>query len=212
MRWDTCWRTCTRRKGPHGILAAALALLTACGSGQEQAASRESGSDSDVLHVYDWADYIGESTIKDFETRNGTKVTYDVFDSPEMLSTKLLTGRSGYDVVFPAAVPLRRDAPAGVFLTLDSWAAVFNPAVASKLADCGITMLDEGGDVLSAAKIYLGRDLNSEDAADMAAAKEVLMGVRRYIGYFDSSRSSGASTGSVTMQSRPRAWVRRSQA
>jgi len=247
------WRNCTSGGVRHGGLAAALALLTACGSGKDQAASGESGAESDVLHVYNWADYIGESTIRDFETRSGTKVTYDVFDSPEMLSTKLLTGRSGYDVVFPAAVLLRRDAPAGVFLTLDksklpnlanmdpaimkfaetydpgnqhaivylwgttgigynpdmvekalgtrtidSWAAVFDPAVASKLADCGITMLDFGGDVLSAAKLYLGLELNSEDPADLSAAEEVLMGVRRYIRYFDSSRYvSDLATGEI---------------
>ena len=237
------WRNCTSGGVRHGVLAAALALLSACGSGKEQAASGESASESDVLHVYNWADYIGESTIKDFETRSGTKVTYDVYDSNELLATKLLTGHSGYDVVFPSGVYIGRDSPAGVFLkldtsqlpnlanmdpaimkfaetydpgnqhaivylwgttgigynpdmvekalgtrTIDSWAAVFDPAVASKLADCGIAILDSGGDVLSAAKIYLGRALNSEDPADLAAAKEVLMGVRPYVRYFDSSK------------------------
>jgi hypothetical protein len=119
MCLDAWWRTSTGRRARHGILATGLALLTACGSGKEQSVSPDSSSESSALHVYNWADYIGESTIRDFETRSGTKVTYDVFDSPEMLSTKLLTGRSGYDVVFPSAVHLRRDAPAGVFLKLD---------------------------------------------------------------------------------------------
>jgi len=253
MCLDAWWRTSTGRGAHHGILATGLALLTACGSGKEQSISPDSSSESSALHVYNWADYIGESTIRDFETRSGTKVTYDVFDSPEMLSTKLLTGRSGYDVVFPSAVHLRRDAPAGVFLkldrsklpnlanmdpaimkvaetydpgnqhaivylwgttgigynpdmvekalgtrTIDSWAAVFDPAVAAKLAGCGITMLDFGGDVLSAAKLYLGLELNSEDPADLSAAEEVLMGVRRYIRYFDSSRYvSDLATGEI---------------
>jgi putrescine transport system substrate-binding protein len=82
--------------------------------------------------------------------------------------------------------------------TIDSWAAVFDPAVAAKLAGCGITMLDFGGDVLSAAKLYLGLELNSEDPADLSAAKEVLMGVRRYVRYFDSSRYvSDLATGEI---------------
>ncbi len=72
-----------------------------------------------IMHVYNWADYIGECTINDFETRSGTKVTCDVFDSPDILATKLLTGRSGYDVVFPSGVHLRRDISAGVFLKRD---------------------------------------------------------------------------------------------
>ena len=59
-------------------------------------------------------------------------------------------------------------------------------------------MLDGPGDVLDAAKLYLGLDLKSEDPADLAAAKAVVMGVRRYIRYFDSSRYvSDLATGEI---------------
>ena len=51
------------------------------------------------LNVYNWAEYIGETTIKDFEAESGAKVTYDFYDSMEMVDSKLLTGASGYDVV-----------------------------------------------------------------------------------------------------------------
>jgi putrescine transport system substrate-binding protein len=82
--------------------------------------------------------------------------------------------------------------------TIDSWSAVFDPAVASRLAGCGIAMLDSGGDILALAKIYLGLDMNSQAPADLAAAKAVLMGVRPYIRYFDSSRYvSDLATGEI---------------
>jgi len=226
-----------------GIVTMALAVLGACGSGKEQAAGPAPESGDNVLHVYNWADYIGESTIKDFESRTGIKVVYDVYDSGDVLETKLLTGNSGYDVVFPSGAYLGRDIPAGVFLpldksklpnlvnldptiakfaetydpgnvysigylwgttgigfnrekihaalgtrTIDSWSAVFDPETASKLASCGIAMLDNGGDIFGPAKIYLGRDVNSESAADLEDAVKLLLNVRPHIRYFDSSR------------------------
>ena len=67
-------------------------LVVACGTGDENAAAATSEK---VLHVYNWADYIAESTIRDFEARTGIKVVYDVYDASEVLETKLLTGPSG---------------------------------------------------------------------------------------------------------------------
>jgi putrescine transport system substrate-binding protein len=72
-----------------------------------------------VLHVYNWSDYIAEDTIKNFEQRTGIKVTYDVFDSNDMLETRLLAGNSGFDVVVPSASFLERQIKAGVFQKLD---------------------------------------------------------------------------------------------
>ena len=66
-----------------------------------------------VLHVYNWADYIAPSTIADFEARTGIKVVYDVYESNEVLETKLLTGGSGYDVVVPNGGGARRLGQAG---------------------------------------------------------------------------------------------------
>jgi hypothetical protein len=57
-----------------------------------------------VLNVYNWSDYIAEDTIAAFESRTGIKVNYDVFDSNEVLETKLLAGRTGYDVVVPSGL------------------------------------------------------------------------------------------------------------
>ena len=76
-------------------LGLASAMLAACGGGNGGA------QDSQVLNVYNYSDYIAEDTIPTFEKESGIKVTYDVFDSDEMVETKLLAGNSGYDVVVP---------------------------------------------------------------------------------------------------------------
>ncbi len=72
-----------------------------------------------VVHVYNWSDYIDEQILKDFEAETGIKVVYDVFDSNDILETKLLAGSSGYDVVVPSGSFLQRQIQAGVFQKLD---------------------------------------------------------------------------------------------
>jgi len=57
--------------------------------------------------------------LKDFEKQTGIKVNYDVFDSNEVLETKLLAGNTGYDLVVPTANFLERQVQAGVFQKLD---------------------------------------------------------------------------------------------
>jgi putrescine transport system substrate-binding protein len=72
-----------------------------------------------VVNVYNWSDYIDDSILKDFTKETGIKVTYDTFDSNEILETKLLAGGTGYDVVVPTASFLQRQVQAGVFQKLD---------------------------------------------------------------------------------------------
>ena len=57
-----------------------------------------------TVHIYNWSDYIGESTLADFEKATGIKPVYDVFDSNETLEGKLLAGRTGYDEIGRAHV------------------------------------------------------------------------------------------------------------
>lgn len=71
------------------------------------------------LNVYNWVDYIDPGVITDFEKQYGIKVRYDVFDSNEILETKLLAGKTGYDIVVPSASFLERQIKAGVFQKLD---------------------------------------------------------------------------------------------
>jgi putrescine transport system substrate-binding protein len=72
-----------------------------------------------VVNVYNWSDYIDNSILTDFTKETGIKVVYDVFDSNEILETKLLAGGSGYDVVVPTGPFLARQIQAGVFQKLD---------------------------------------------------------------------------------------------
>jgi len=70
----------------------------------------------------------------------------------------------------------------------DTWSLIFDPNTAERLADCGISLLDDPTEVFSAALVYLGKDPNSTDKADLDAATELLQKVRPYIRYFHSSQ------------------------
>jgi len=72
-----------------------------------------------VVNVYNWSDYIAPTVVEDFSKESGIKVRYDTFDSNDTLETKLLAGKSGYDVVVPTAYFLERQIKAGVFQKLD---------------------------------------------------------------------------------------------
>ncbi|MCB1765941.1 MAG: extracellular solute-binding protein, partial [Candidatus Competibacteraceae bacterium] len=154
----------------------------------------------DQLHIYNWSDYIAEDTIASFEKQTGIKVTYDVYDSNEILEAKLLAGRSGYDLVFPTARPFAdRHIKASIYQPLDkkklsryanldpvilkslsdidpdnqylvpymwgttgigfnidkvqailgdqtpkdSWRLLFDPEIVKKLAECGVSLMDD---------------------------------------------------------------------
>jgi putrescine transport system substrate-binding protein len=73
-----------------------------------------------VVNVYNWSDYIEPKVIEDFTKETGIRVQYDTFDANETLETKLLAGKSGYDVVVPTAYFLERQFKAFVFQKLDT--------------------------------------------------------------------------------------------
>ncbi len=218
--------------------------LAACGGKQETGtAAKAVAPEEKAVNVLNWSDYIGDTTVADFEKATGIKVTYDVFDSNEVLETKLLAGRSGYDVVVPTATFLERQIKAGVFLpldksklpnlknmdpdimqriaahdpgnrhsvnylwgtiglgynpemvkkalgtdTIDSWAALLEPANAAKLGKCGIAILDAPTDVYGSVAIYMGTDPNSEKLEDLKVIEDTLMKIRPYVRYFHSSQ------------------------
>ena len=72
-----------------------------------------------IVNVYNWSDYIAPGIIEAFTKETGIRVRYDTFDSNDTLETKLLAGKSGYDVVVPTAYFLERQIKAGVFQKLD---------------------------------------------------------------------------------------------
>src|SRR5262249_22304133 len=84
-------------RAAYSIVAAAAVLV----GPMAQAADR-------VVKVYNWSDYIDPAILTDFTKETGIKVVYDVFDSNEVLETKLLAGGSGYDVVVPTGSFLSR--------------------------------------------------------------------------------------------------------
>ena len=71
------------------------------------------------VRIYNWSDYIDPQILEDFTKETGIKVVYDVFDSNEVLETKLLAGKTGYDIVVPTGSFLARQIKAGVFQKLD---------------------------------------------------------------------------------------------
>ncbi len=74
---------------------------------------------AEEVRVYNWSDYIDEELLTKFEAETGIDLIYDVFDSNEVLETKMLAGGSGYDVVVPTGTFLQRQISAGAFQKLD---------------------------------------------------------------------------------------------
>ncbi|KIH81120.1 polyamine ABC transporter substrate-binding protein [Pseudomonas batumici] len=72
-----------------------------------------------TVHIYNWSDYIGQTTLADFQKATGIKPVYDVFDSNETLEGKLLAGHTGYDAVVPSNHFLGKQIKAGAFQKLD---------------------------------------------------------------------------------------------
>jgi putrescine transport system substrate-binding protein len=94
----------------HLIASAAVVALAGITGAQAQ---------EKVVNVYNWSDYIDPAILDDFTKETGIKVKYDVFDSNELLETKLLAGKTGYDVVVPSGNFLGRQIQTGVFTPLD---------------------------------------------------------------------------------------------
>jgi putrescine transport system substrate-binding protein len=244
----------------RSLLATAIVvLLVACGQkpaappaetaappSEPAAAAAPAAIETDaekVLNVYNWSDYIDPAVIEDFQKETGITVKYDVFDSNEVLETKLLAGSTGYDIVVPSASFLERQIKAGVFQKLDrskipnlknqdpvltaqiarhdpgnehsvnylwgtsgvgyneakikaampdapvdSFAMFFDPNVVSKFKDCGVSILDAPSEVVGAVLVYLGKEANSENPEDLAAAEKVLTSIRPYVKYINSSK------------------------
>ena len=93
----------------RGLGAALLALISA-GSALAQ---------GKVVNVYNWSDYIDKAVISGFERETGIKVRYDTYDSNDLLQTKLLAGKTGYDVVVPTSTFLANQIAAGALRKLD---------------------------------------------------------------------------------------------
>ena len=111
------------RRTAIAALSGVLLVLTACGPRNDsQSAAGDaaqsptvlaSSGDQKVVHVYNWADYIEPAMLEKFTAETGIEVNYDTYDSNEVLETKLLAGKTGYDVVVPSNTYLERQIRAG---------------------------------------------------------------------------------------------------
>lgn len=102
-----------------GVLAYTMLGKKAEETAEMKPAEQPVAAEEKVVNVYNWSDYIDDSVLTDFTAETGIKVVYDVFDSNDVLETKLLAGGSGYDVVVPTGSFLGRQIQAGVFQKLD---------------------------------------------------------------------------------------------
>ncbi|NBF17891.1 extracellular solute-binding protein [Pseudomonas sp. Fl4BN2] len=215
----------------------ALATLLSVGLAQVQAADSQ-------VHIYNWYDFIAPDATKNFQAETGISSVYDVYDSSDVMQSKLMVGGSGYDVVVASNDVLPNLIKAGVLKELDrsqlpnlphldpailakmqnndpgnryavpylwgttgigydadkvratlgpdaavdSWDLIFKEENISKLSQCGVAMLDAPGDIISIALHYLGLPQNSSNPLDYQKAEALLLKVRPYIRYFDSSR------------------------
>ncbi len=99
------------------------ATLTAIGTGLALPLAspwvRRARAGSGVVNVYNWADYIGETTAADFTAETGIEVVYDTYASSEEMQAKMLAGSTGYDVVFMASSEMPRFIPLNLYTRLD---------------------------------------------------------------------------------------------
>ncbi len=91
-------------------LSSALALSFTLGA---------AGAQAETLKIYNWSDYIAPDTVATFGKETGIQTTYDVYDSNETLDGKLMTGKSGYDIVVPSNHFMAKQIQAGALKKLD---------------------------------------------------------------------------------------------
>jgi putrescine transport system substrate-binding protein len=215
------------------------ALFTAYGLGMGV-----SWADVPSVNLYNWYDFIAPEAPKEFQKETGTPIVLDTFDSAEVMQSKLMVGRTGYDVVVVTNSALPNLIKAGVLQELDnsqldnrsnldpeilakvaqndpgnryaipymwgttgigydaeqvtkvlgaaapvdSWDLIFKEENIAKLSQCGVAMLDSPGEIIPIALHYLGLPPDSQNPDDYAKAEALLLKIRPYITYFDSSR------------------------
>lgn len=96
-----------------------LVVATALAFSVQTIAAPVEKAGSDTLYFYNWTDFIAEDTLKNFTKETGINVVYDVYDSNEVLEGRLLSGRSGFDLVSPSHDFYKTQINAGVYARLD---------------------------------------------------------------------------------------------
>lgn len=99
----------------NSVIAACglLSMLTFSGSAVTAVAADK------TVNIFFWYDYVSPKVIEEFQNETGIKVVYDAFESTELLTTKVLVGKTGYDLVLPTASVIGRYISAGALQKLD---------------------------------------------------------------------------------------------
>jgi spermidine/putrescine transport system substrate-binding protein len=85
-----------------GVAAVGLTFTGAlAGCGEKEAAKLANGEEA-KLNLYNWDDYMGETTLEDFKTANGVDVKMDLFETNDTLFAKFRAGNPGYDLIVPS--------------------------------------------------------------------------------------------------------------
>jgi len=174
------------------------------------------------LHFFNWADYMDENILTQFEEECGVKVIMDIYAGNEDMIAKVQAGNSGYDMVIPSDYAVQIMVNAGLLRPLDmanipnvanikpslmgmyydpentysipyqwgttgiaynttvfpeapdSWAAIFDPALACEHKGF-VLMLDDEREAIGAVLKYLGYSYNDTDPAHQAEAQKVLL-------------------------------------
>jgi putrescine transport system substrate-binding protein len=95
------------------------ATLAVMGSTLATPFVRPSWAQAGTVNVYNWSDYIGETTLQDFEAETGIGVVYDLYSSAEEMQAKMLAGATGYDVTLTAGISMPQLNEAGIFQPID---------------------------------------------------------------------------------------------
>ncbi len=120
------------------LVSIASTLLLGLSVAGTARAADAAAPEAKVLNIYNWSDYIAEDTLKNFEKETGIKVNYDNYDSNEILHTKLVAGKTGYDIVVPGAHFAKQQIEAKLFRKLDrslltNWGNL-DPAILEQMA------------------------------------------------------------------------------
>ena len=172
------------------------------GGAPAASAGAAAAAEEKVVHVYNWSDYIDPSVLDDFTAETGIKIDYDVFNSNEVLETKLLAGQTGYDVVVPPGNEYAVNHMWGTTgigynegkvkaidpnAPLDSWDLILDPKQVAKYKDCGVSVLDAPTEMLKVVLAWKGKDPDSQDPADLQIAEDALMAIRPFVRMIHSS-------------------------
>jgi spermidine/putrescine transport system substrate-binding protein len=191
----------------------------------------------EVLHLYNWNQYIAPETVERFEKLCECKVEQTYYSDNSELMAKITGGSKGYDVLVPtsnyvsdlanggylqpidkAQVPNLQNISAAYLdtefdpgnhysvpyaytvtmlgyndrkmeelgVTVDSWAAIFDPAILEKVKG-RVTVLDSQDELVAAALKYLGYSVNERDPAKWEEAKQVILEAKPYWAAFKAS-------------------------